>query len=244
MNGLISKVWESPGFTFDRLGDTELGLVRSLITDQYLARLHELQPELVPQARDLGIWDYHKLPIQFDHAQAWTKQSRLLAAEHVDRFSAMGFLERIRQQLGPTARISHNELNWRLVRPNQPNDIGPIHADKWFWDGGYGQMPEGHDRIKIWIAIHTEPGANGLKMLADSHRRQWMHHFEMRGGINKPIFDEPEPEMPLLPLAPGQMVLFHDEVLHGGVVNCSTTCRVSIELTVLFDALAARRFAA
>jgi ectoine hydroxylase-related dioxygenase (phytanoyl-CoA dioxygenase family) len=41
--------------------------------------------------------------------------------------------------------------------------------------------------------------------------------------------------MELLPLAAGQMVLFHDELLHGGVVNRGTACRVSIELTVLFD---------
>jgi ectoine hydroxylase-related dioxygenase (phytanoyl-CoA dioxygenase family) len=102
-------------------------------------------------------------------------------------------------------------------------------------------MPEGYDRFKIWMAIHTEPGRNGLKMLADSHKRQWMHHFELRDGINKPIFDEPEPEMPLLPLKPGEMVLFHDETLHGGVVNPGETCRVSIELTVLFDPRDARR---
>jgi hypothetical protein len=30
------------------------------------------------------------------------------------------------------------------------------------------------------------------------------------------------------------MVMFHDEMLHGGVVNRGTACRVSLELTVLF----------
>jgi hypothetical protein len=30
------------------------------------------------------------------------------------------------------------------------------------------------------------------------------------------------------------MVMFHDELLHGGVVNRGTMCRVSMELTVLF----------
>jgi hypothetical protein len=28
--------------------------------------------------------------------------------------------------------------------------------------------------------------------------------------------------------------MFHDELLHGGVLNRGATCRVSIELTVLF----------
>jgi hypothetical protein len=31
------------------------------------------------------------------------------------------------------------------------------------------------------------------------------------------------------------MVMFHDEMLHGGVLNRGSSCRVSIELTVLFD---------
>jgi ectoine hydroxylase-related dioxygenase (phytanoyl-CoA dioxygenase family) len=70
-----------------------------------------------------------------------------------------------------------------------------------------------------------------------SHRREWRHHFEVVDGVRKPVFDEDPAEvgMELLPLAAGQMVLFHDELLHGGVVNRGATCRVSIELTVLYD---------
>jgi hypothetical protein len=244
MTPLMNRLTHSPGFALHRLRPDELTFVRGLITEQYLERLARLQPELVETARRIGIANYHLLPISFDHGSSWPKATRLLDPIHVKRFSEMAFFETIREQIGPTATISHDELNWRLVRPHQPNDVGPLHADKWFWDGGYGQMPPGYERFKIWIAIHTEPGSNGLKVLADSHRREWLHHFEMRDGVNKPIFDEPEPEIPLLPLAPGEMVMFHDELLHGGAVNPGKTCRVSIELTVLFDPREACRLAA
>jgi ectoine hydroxylase-related dioxygenase (phytanoyl-CoA dioxygenase family) len=54
----------------------------------------------------------------------------------------------------------------------------------------------------------------------------------------KPVLDETpeELQMELLPLKAGEMVLFHDALLHGGVVNRGAACRVSIELTVLYRA--------
>jgi hypothetical protein len=236
---ILNQINDGPGFCLETLSAPELEFVRCRITAQYLDRLEQLQPNLVPLARERGIARYHTLPINFDHGKSWPKQTRLLDAKHVADFSRMGFFKRIQSQIGPSAVISHDELNWRLVRPNQPTDIGPLHADKWFWDAGYGygSMPSGFDRFKIWIAIHTEPGANGLCVKPASHRQEWRHHFEEKDGVRKPVFDE-DPDAigtELLPLGAGQMVMFHDELLHGGVVNRGQTCRVSIELTVLFD---------
>lgn len=242
---VLDEITDGPGFCLEELTRVELEWVRARITEQYLDRLARLQPDLVPLARERGITKYHTLPIAFDHAKSWPKPTRLLDPQYVADFSRMGFFRRVREQVGPSAVISHDELNWRLVRPNRPNDVGPVHADKWFWDAGYGygSMPEGFDRFKVWMAIHTEPGANGLCVKPDSHRRDWKHHFEEKDGVRKPVFDE-DPEaigMELLPLAAGRMVMFHDELLHGGVVNRGSSCRVSIELTVLFDRADARR---
>jgi hypothetical protein len=244
MRSLLDQINASPGYSFGQLTEAELAYVRAEITAQYLDRLRVLQPNLVADAERLGLQNYHQLPIAFNHGRAWPKATRLLPVRNVESFSQMGFFQAIQREVGPTAVISHDELNWRLVRPNQPSDVGPLHADGWFWDGGYGEMPAGWDRFKIWIAIHTEKGRNGLKMLADSHTRDWKHHFEMRDGVNKPVFDEPEPEVPLLPMQAGEMVMFHDRALHGGAVNPGSTCRVSLELTVLYDPRDAARHAA
>lgn len=236
---IFDEINDGPGFCLEELAPTELDFVRGLITAQYLDRIGTLQRDLVPIARERGIARYHTLPTTFDHGKSWPKASRLLDPKYVTDFARMGFFRRIQSQFGASATISHGELNWRLVRPNQPGDIGPIHADKWFWDAGYGygSMPPGFDRFKIWVAVHTEPGANGLCVKPASHRQEWKHHFETKDGVSKPVFDEDSDaiETELLPLGAGQMVMFHDELLHGGVVNRGNTCRVSIELTVLFD---------
>jgi len=236
---ILHEIMDGPGFCLEALAPAELELVRGLIAAQYLDRLGQLQPELVTLARERGIARYHTLPIAFDHGKSWPKATRLLDPQYVADFSRMGFFRRVRAQVGPSAVISHDELNWRLVRPNQPADVGPVHADKWFWDAGYGygSMPPGYDRFKVWMAIHTEPGANGLCVKPHSHRREWKHHFEDKDGVRKPVFDEDTDAvgLELLPIAAGGMVMFHDELLHGGVVNRGTSCRVSIELTVLFD---------
>jgi hypothetical protein len=212
--------------------------VRRMITRHYLERMAVLAPELLDTAADVGIENYHTLSILFDHAASWPKETRLLPHQHLADFMSMGFYQQIEEQFGPV-RISHDELNWRLVRPGQPSDVGPVHLDKWFWDGGYGSMPPGYDRFKIWIPICTEPGANGLLVKPFSQKKSdWRHYFELREGIWKPVLEEDEAEldMQLLPLRPGEMVLFHDDLLHGGAVNRGARCRVSVELTILFQA--------
>ena len=236
---ILHEINDGPGFCLEELAPSELEFVRGLISDQYLQRIGQLQPDLVAMARARGIARYHTLPIRFDHGKSWPKSARLLDARFDEDISHMDFFRRIRQQHGASAVISHDELNWRLVRPHEPLDVGPIHADKWFWDAGYGygSMPAGFDRFKVWMAIHTEAGVNGLCVKPNSHRQTWKHHFEMKDGVRKPVFDE-DPDalaMDLLPLGAGRMVMFHDELLHGGVVNRGSLCRVSIELTVLFD---------
>ena len=30
--------------------------------------------------------------------------------------------------------FGHGEVYWRIVRPNEKLDVGPIHADRWFWE--------------------------------------------------------------------------------------------------------------
>lgn len=232
------EINDGKGFDIDALTADELAQVRGMITAQYLGHLGAVAPKLTEPAATVGIDKYHTLPIEFDHGSYWSKDKRVLGANTLSTFSGMGFFRRIREHL-PSAEIYHDDLMWRVVRPNEPSDVGPVHADKWFWDAGNGAIPTGYDRFKIWVAVFTEPGLNGLCIKPHSHTSdRWKHHFEFKHGKMKPVLDEtPEQlDMELLPLRSGEMVLFHDALLHGGVVNRGTTCRVSIELTVLYRA--------
>ncbi|MBX9584084.1 MAG: phytanoyl-CoA dioxygenase family protein [Gemmataceae bacterium] len=232
------QINDGRGYALEALTPDELAAVRGMITDQYLDGLREAAPGLVNRAEAVGLDQYHTLPIPFDHGSFWEKRRRVLPASAIPAFERMGFFRRIRDRL-PSASVYHDDLMWRIVRPGQPSDIGPVHADKWFWDAGNGSIPAGHDRFKIWVGVWTEPGLNGLSVKSYSHTSdKWKHHFEFKHGKMKPVLDESAEalNMELLPLRSGEMVFFHDALLHGGVVNAAQTCRVSIELTVAYKA--------
>jgi hypothetical protein len=241
---VLGDLTDGPGYCLDhRLTPSELADVRGMVTRHYLGRLRALAPGLAAQAAAAGIEDYHTLPVPFDHARAWPKEARLLPQRHLADFRRLGFFRRIEEELGPVM-ISHGELNWRLVRPGRPEDVGPAHLDRWFWEGGYGRMPAGHDRFKVWVPVCCEPGANGLAVRPFSQNESgWKYHFEVRDGVCKPVLDEDEGGLGLLllPLGPGEMVMFHDGLLHAGVANRGRRCRVSVELTILYREEGARR---
>ena len=226
------------GHARDLLAQRELAEVRAMIADQYLGHLREVSPALAEEARAAGIENYHTLSLPFDHGSFWHKDKRTLPASALPAFEGMGFFQRIKAAL-PSATIYHDDLMWRVVRPHQASDIGPVHADKWFWDAGNGSIPPGYDRLKVWVAVFTEPGKNGLTVKSYSHTaNNWKHHFEFKHGKMKPVLDESPEElgMELLPLASGEMVLFHDSLLHGGALNAGKECRVSIEVTIAYRA--------
>ncbi len=232
------EINDGKGFETDALTPDELDRVRRMIAAQYLANLGAADPELVSQAATTGIDRYHTLSIPFDHGTFWSKEKRVLPTRTLPEFERMGFFRRI-QAILPSAAIYHDDLMWRIVRPQQPSDIGPVHADKWFWDAGNGEIASDRERLKIWIAVFTEPGLNGLTVKPHSHTSdRWQRHFEFKHGKMKPVLDEDVEnlQMELLPLRAGEMVLFHDALLHGGALNRGSTCRVSIELTVTYRA--------
>ena len=127
---------------------------------------------------------------------------------------------------------------WRLVRPGN-SDIGSIHADRWFVElGYYGEeiKDPSYERVKMWIAIYTKPGKNGLLVIPSSHRKlDWKWHEEERYGLRKPVIDEDITELNviLLPTEPGRAVVFHYDLLHGGAPNLADTTRISIEFNLL-----------
>jgi hypothetical protein len=241
-----TEVNDGRGYALDALTPAELAEVRGVITDQYLGHLRAVDPALAERAAAVGVENYHTLPLPFDHGSFWAKERRVPPASAVPVFERLGFFRRIKAEL-PSAAVYHDDLMWRVVRPNATTDIGPVHADKWFWDAGNGSIPAGYDRLKVWVAVWTEPGKNGLTVKGHSHTSdRWKHHFEFKHGKMKPVLDESPEEigMELLPLAPGELVLFHDALLHGGALNVGATCRVSIEVTITYRAEEGERLSA
>lgn len=239
---LDEKIENGAGFFLAQMESQDLERLRRLIQEQYLHVLQMHSPNEVSRFYAKSMRHYHEIypECDFSHGEIWLKKARVLGPSAVETITNMAFLKQLKVLLGEfliadEERFGWPGIYWRLVRPGS-SDVGPIHADKWFWDLGHGDMPKGYQRLKIWISIFTVPGRSGLRVVPRSHQKQdWKYHGEQKGNMVKPVLDELEEDLDILNLTmdAGQFVLFHDRLLHGGMPNSSTESRVSLEFTLL-----------
>ncbi|EIJ48594.1 hypothetical protein GWL_06280 [Herbaspirillum sp. GW103] len=248
---LKRKVFDTPGYSADvSLTADELAVFREEITRQWLDVIGRACPDHLALFEAAGIERYHELAHLIDHGSLWQKHHRVLPIEACARIRNMPFLRLIHEEFGDfqiaevfygnTHEIGREEVYWRLVRPREAADVGPLHADKWFHQ--INQMhgrafPKGALTVKIWIPIWCEAGRNGLMIVADSHRQTWRFHAVDRGyGDLKPQIDEDVARLDaqLVPTDPGNMIIFNEGTLHGGAFNQGDHSRVSVEITLVF----------
>ena len=235
-----SKVCGQEGFFLGlKFTESELKTVRALIEKQWIERINQQYPDLTQQFHERGMEKYHELSYLIDHGSLWPKQERILPKTAVNIIRALPFFTKLESFYGPflisdEENVGWEEIYWRLVRPNESNDVGPLHADAWFWALGHGNTPPNTKRIKVWAAIYCEIGRNGLKLVPGSHNKEWRFHGEYRDGFSKPQIDEKEEDLnvQLVHTRPGDAIVFNDKLLHGGAVNRGENTRVSIEFTM------------
>jgi len=235
-----AKIDRGLGFSLDvKLTEEELRLFRNLIEKQWLMVSRQACPEYIEEFYLKGMKNYHQLSHLLDHSVTWPKTVRILSKEAVDEIREMPFCRKLEDIFGPflisdEENIGWEEIYWRLVRPNQLGDVGPLHADAWFWALGHGVTPKNMRRVKVWIAVYCEPGLNGLRVVPNSHKKEWRYHGETRNGFVKPQIDEKEEELAiqLVHTNPGDVIVFNDRLLHGGALNQGHFTRVSAEFTM------------
>lgn len=248
MLNLKHQVFGEAGFSSDlKLSASELDTFRHHINTQWLNTINNLYPELTHKAKTLGIANYHQISDRINHQRTWPKSNRVLPKDSVLQIKNLPFLTTLRREFGEFAlsdiydtkqHIGHEEVYWRLVRPQQASDVGPLHKDRWFhgaFNGGYGMFPDDEVTLKIWIPIFCEPGKSGLRLLAGSHLKEWKYHIEVTDGVPRPVPDEDLSNLgaELIPTEPGNILLFHENVLHGGALNSGNSTRVSVEITMV-----------
>ena len=221
-----------------RFQPDELALVRSLIRQQWLERVAQASPGAVQQFEAVEMDRYHEVCQLVDHKSLWPKSNRILGAEAVRAIRGTSFIKALEEEFGAFTisdeeEIGHEEMYWRLVRPGSPTDVGPLHADAWFWELGHGKTPPGHQRVKVWVSIFTNPGKNGFRYVPGSHKQDWRYHGEERDGFVKPQIDEDEKSLNsvIFNSRAGDAIVFHDRLLHGGAPG-GTSTRVSMEFTM------------
>lgn len=216
----------------------ELDMVRELVKAQFLERISVRNSSVNPVFKKNEMDRYHEYSHLLDHDSLWPKAARILDMSAVEKIRGTSLFNKLEEEFGVFAisdedNIGHEEIYWRLVRPNSPTDVGPLHADAWFWDLGHGQTPAGAQRVKVWISLYSEAGKNGFQFVPGSHQREWKYHGVHKHGIIKPQIDE---DLTSLDRAifngkPGDAIVFHDRLLHGGIIG-GTTTRVSLEFTI------------
>ena len=200
----IAKV-NQPDYLFDIKNDSELKLYRDLLEQ------HDLYKDKPNRL-------FRKASVErlLPNLISWSR-SQSLDFDFITDEEGLGF---------PNIYI-------RLVRGNKSEDVGPIHADKWFWDLGKMPFPRSHHRVKIWAPLMQDDKSPALKILPGSHQMD----FEYQGRLGednkfRPVFNSEHLEHALVkaPVRVGECIAFHDSLLHGGAVGAVD--RVSVEFTL------------
>lgn len=124
-------------------------------------------------------------------------------------------------------------IYWRLVRKNSSSDVGPIHADRWFWDLSKADFPRSHTRVKVWMPLYQDDLNPSLLVLPGSQNQEFDYSSRRdSAGKTRPVFENIalSQRMKPAPVRVGQAIVFHDSLLHGGRVTREN--RVSVEFTL------------
>ncbi len=241
-NNILNSVDGPQGF-YDGLTlsgkDTEE--LQHIVHEHFSSQLAAKYPEITKEIKNLKMDQYHIFlhnNPQVSHSDLAAKKNRILPSNLTKRFRELEFFKRLEQELGEIKitneeGIYKEEIYWRLTRPGH-NDVGPMHADKWFWDLGHGTSSKKQRRLKIWISIYNETGKNGLRYVYGSHLKEWPYHGEERDGFVKPMIDISNEDLDITKFLshPGKAFIFNDSLLHGGFSGGERS-RVSIECTML-----------
>ena len=136
MNYLPNK----KGFTTEnKIEEKELGIFRTAITKQWIAKIKKESTAVYKKIKEknISIQDYHLVSDYLEHSKIWNKSSRILQKDFVEWFLKSNFAKTLEIKYGEyiisdESNLGWPNIYWRLVRPNQKGDIGPLHRDSWF----------------------------------------------------------------------------------------------------------------
>ena len=213
--------------------------MRGLIRNQWLERIKSTSPEHLSKFEKLEIKQYHKAASLLNHSTTWPKTSRILPKTAVNQIRKMNFIKQLENLFGKfiisnEEGVVDEEIYWRIVRPNELNDIGSLHADAWFWEIGKMKTPSNKIRVNVWIAIEVEKGASGFVFVPNSHLEDWPYEIKVKNGLKKPVLNLSDLSIkPQLFMSnPGDSIIFNDKLIHGGQVTFGNYTRVSLEFTM------------
>lgn len=218
----------------------EVQLIMKEIETHFFLRVNQICPAQIRLFENTPISEYHKIAHLVDHDLLWSEQThRILPKKSLAKLQELSLFQPFIESpndfvIGDPQDLGYGELIWRIVRPRPWSDVGPLHADEWFWktDNYPKPSPNGFDRVKFWLAIVIEDGDPAFSFAPGSHLLGFDFSTEQRDGRlkPKPNFDPNAIPQKTLPGHLGHGIVFHDKLLHRGLSGNLLT-RISLEFT-------------
>lgn len=234
----LKAVFGPDGYATSSLSSGDLAFFQNIVQQHYLSVLKGKGGVTDAALLEQPIYKYHSISDRVDHGGLWCKNNRILPKADYDAFLTADFFKDLQDVVGDVLisdeeNIGYPEIYWRLVRPPPHHDVGPLHADAWFWNLGHGDTPEGYQRIKFWFSLWNDEGQNGFRFVPGSHLKDYPYKGKERDGFVKPSFNEDDHDLDvnIFRSTPGDFIIFNDKLLHGGAVGGDNT-RVSFEFTL------------
>jgi len=201
-------------------------------------KYREVLANFLSDEEALTIQQYSQISHQLDHSKIWTKTARCLDRSAVNQIENQCWVRGLKKEIGEfhisdEESLGHGNIYFRLVRQNENGDVGPLHADAWFWEIA---QKETRMRLKVWLPLVTS-GEMPFLYIPGSHlSNKYNYKIVERHGSHKPdIVEQPDPsEVHRFGQDCGVPIVFHDKLIHGGAVSRKGT-RVSIEFTMVME---------
>lgn len=228
--------------TAKALSADELTLVKNILHAKVAANAAAIDPEHGKLVAGTSVDQYHTIAGHVEHAKMFSKAGRILSDADVKAIRQTSLFDTVREIFGDYTLSDEEGVGWeqisfRFVRPNVPQDVGFLHKDDWFWQHNNWPVPAGKKRAKCWVGLVVDAGRNGLGLVPESHTGDF--GFDAQAMGNKlafiPRFNPDDLDIVRFPGPAGQPVFFNYHTLHVGSVNKGNFTRVSMEFTVLFN---------
>ena len=176
------------------------------------------------------------------HKRIWTRNNRIASDKLIYYLKNKSLIFKILKKEFGDVKFSQKvdkknpDSYWRLVRPNKFNDVGPIHADEWFWEANKWKFPKNKKIFKVWMLLSNNLD-KGLCVIPSSHiKKNWIYKKVHKDGIFKPIFNKVKNSYKIknLNTPKGKILIFNYGLLHSGLINKSDETRISLEFSLYY----------
>ncbi len=148
---------QGPPFTV-----AELERIRVLIKAHLVENACGISSKAAAAIDGVPLDQYHRVADDHDHGRLLSKLGRVLPAKAVNEIKQMSFFDCAWDAFGPyylsdEENVGHEQICFRVVRPNRREDVGSLHCDSWFWDHFHFPVPKNISRVKVWVPVCGAP---------------------------------------------------------------------------------------